>query len=562
MREGTINPKGQSGMLKRIVTRTYIILVFGIAFLTIFVGLVLYSNSCSDIQLENTIYLNQYRLGSKALTAAVQSYAVTGDSAYYDAYMKELNIDKNRDIAWAGLEENGLEADEWKMLEDISSMSNGLVPLEEQAMESVTAGDTQSARDYVFGTEYMNTIDKINSETESCINSIQERMNKKKSIITGAMIVSMIAFLAAVVLVVIQILITTNFATKELLLPIVKVSDLLKQLAQGNFKTSTDMKEDESEVGQMVASINFMNGNFTRMISEISLVLGEMGQGNYMVELKEEYVGDFIEIKDSLLKIIDNTKSTLAAIRDSALEIDSGSEQLAKAATDLAQGCTEQAGRVTEITGAIDELAKTMEQKSLDAGETVKLASNAGVVLQESNKKMEELKTAIGEISKCSEEIRTIIAVIEDIASQTNLLSLNASIEAARAGEAGKGFAVVAEQVKNLAEQSTQAAGETTKLIQSTVDAVEKGIAISDEAAANMLEVMTGAMESTSKMGEVAEAMKNQAENIRMIDGNIEQVASIVDNNSAASQETAAVSEEQSAHVQLMVQMMEKFKIS
>ena len=159
---------------------------------------------------------------------------------------------------------------------------------------------------------------------------------------------------------------------------------------------------------------------------------------------------------------------------------------------------------------------------------------------------MQELKVAIGEISKCSEEIRSIIQVIEDIASQTNLLSLNASIEAARAGEAGRGFAVVAEQVKNLAEQSTEAAGETTKLIESTIDAVNKGIAIAEETEASM---------------DMAQALQAEVSSVQQIDENITHVAGIVDNNSASSQETAAVSEEQSAQVHTMLQLMHQFQI-
>ena len=174
---------------------------------------------------------------------------------------------------------------------------------------------------------------------------------------------------------------------------------------------------------------------------------------------------------------------------------------------------------------------------------------------------MQELKGAIGEISKCSEQIGTIIGAIEDIASQTNLLSLNAAIEAARAGEAGKGFAVVAEQVKNLAEESGKAARRTTELIGTTIEAVEKGIAIADETAENMDQVMDGAREATERMGEIAKMLVRDVEHMQEVNASITQVSAVVDNNSATSQETAAVSEQQKAQVETMVALMDKFEI-
>ena len=428
-------------------------------------------------------------------------------------------------------------------------------------MEAVQSGDTKTAQDLVFGAEYEDTVRQISENTDTCIKNIESRMNKKQSALSFAMMLSMVLFVAAFVLLVRQIQVVMRFSQKELLRPIVKVSQMLRELAGGNFQTTTDLKEDGSEVGTMVAAINFMNRNFSKMVTEISTVLGSMGQGNYNVELKEQYVGEFVGIKDSMTKIIADTKHTLTTIRTAANEIDGGSEQLAQAASDLAEGCTVQASSVSEVSEAINEVARLMEEKTVEAQETVRISSNAGEVLVESNQKMQELKAAIGEINTCSEEIRTIIGVIEDIADQTNLLSLNASIEAARAGEAGKGFAVVAEQVKNLAEQSTQAAGQTTKLIQSTIDAVAKGMAISDEAAENMSQVMVGAKKATDKMSEMAASMQQEALSLSNINENVSKVAQIVDNNSAASEETAAVSQEQTAQVQTMVQMMDQFEI-
>lgn len=556
-----VNPRGQSGMLQRISQKTYVIVYAGIIFLLIFIGLYAYSNQSHSEQLENTVFLNQYRLGSKILTASVQSYAVTGIQDYYDNYFKELNEDKNRDIAWQGLQDNHLKEDEWATLQQIADMSNGLVPLEEEAMDAVAAGDLQTAQDAVFGTTYEDTVAQISSLTDDCINKIQNRMQRKQSVLNIIMLISIFAFTVSFIVIVEQIKKIMQFSRRELLLPIIKVSDLVKNLAQGNFQNETDMREDESEVGIMIASINFMNQNFTKMISEISNVLDKMGNGNYTVSLQEQYVGDFIAIKDSMEKIIEDTRHTLTTIRNSANEIGGGSEQLANAATDLAEGCTTQAAQVSEVSEAVDHMAKIMEEKAKDAADAVSLSTHAGEVLMESNAKMQELEEAISEINHCSDQIRDIIGVIEDIASQTSLLSLNASIEAARAGDAGRGFAVVAEQVKNLAEQSTQAAGETTKLIENTVQAVEKGITISDEAVANMNDVMVSAKEATDKMSEMAETMRRESDSMRSINDSVSKVAEIVDSNSAASEETAAVSEEQTAQVQTMVQMMDQFEI-
>ena len=559
--ELTMNPNGQAAMMKKMVRDTYRIVGVGIVCLSLFVGANISLTMVSDQQLQNTMYLDQYRLGSKTLTSEVQSYAVTGDQTYYDGYMKELNEDKNRDVAWAGLQENGLKDSEWEELEHIAELSDGLVPIEEEAMEKAANGDTEGATALVFGDTYESTVQEINSTTDSCISDIQKRMSNKQELLNIIMLVCMLAFIASFVAIVRRIAKTVQFARQELLVPIVKVSEQMEELAQGRFENKIDLQADDSEVGKMVGAILFMNDNFRKMISEISDVLGKMANGNYLVEPQEEYVGEFVEIKDSMYKIIESTKKALSSIQEAAKEIDAGSEQLAQAATDLAEGCTVQSGQVSDVSEMVDRIAESMKEKTKEAQVTAQISQQAGNVLLESNEKMQELKEAIGEISRRSEEIKTIIGAIEDIANQTNLLSLNASIEAARAGEAGKGFAVVAEQVKNLAEQSTQAAGETTKLIEDTIEAVEKGILIADQAAENMSEVMGGAKEATEKMSDMAVALQKEAESIQQIDENISRVAEIVDNNSAASQETAAVSEEQTAQVQMMVQIMEQFEI-
>lgn len=257
---------------------------------------------------------------------------------------------------------------------------------------------------------------------------------------------------------------------------------------------------------------------------------------------------------------MEKMRETLTTLKEVSVQIDSGSEQLAFAAEDLAQGSTDQAGQVTELVSAFESMTESMESNVEKTRESVVLASQAAEALSQGNDKMQELKTAIGDISRCSEQIGTIIGAIEDIASQTNLLSLNAAIEAARAGEAGKGFAVVAEQVKNLAEESAKAAGKTTKLIETAISAVNSGIAIADETAADMDKVMSSASVATERMGEVAQILQSDVERMRQVRANLQQVSAVVDNNSATSQETAAVSEEQKAQVESMVQLMSRFE--
>ena len=321
------------------------------------------------------------------------------------------------------------------------------------------------------------------------------------------------------------------------------------------------LKADDSEVGIMVSAIQFMKENLVKIIGEITNVLGQMGDGNYDIALEQNYVGEFSAIRESFYKISEEIRHTLHTLRDMSEQIKGGSLQLADAASNLAEASTVQATTVSDLSVLTENLYSDMNKNSTDARECVEIASQAGETLMVGNGKMQELKEAVNEIRKCSEEINAIIGAIEDIATQTNLLSLNAAIEAARAGEAGRGFAVVAEQVKNLAEESARSAGETTRLIEMTVSAVERGIGIADETADNMGQVMEGAKLATEKMSQISDVLELNVQYMKKIDEDLGHISEAVDNNAATSEETAAISEEQSGQVELMVGLMDKFVI-
>ncbi|MFG6347142.1 MAG: HAMP domain-containing protein [Lachnospiraceae bacterium] len=560
-RNRLIKDKGQGAALRRLVKHAILTVATGVIFLVLTIGVNLISSNAQSEQLNATKALNQYRNGSKSLTYSVQSYAVTGNKSYYDAYMKELNEDQSREKALEILKGINITSSEWEELNNISGLSEGLVPLEEEALESASGGDTETACGYVFSDEYEDTISQISLLTDDVIDKIQDRNSNKRTILNIIMIVIQVLFIGAFVFIVNDILKIIRFAREELLVPVEKVALQMAELADGNFKVPFDLKEDESEVGSMVASINFMKRNITGMVREISDTLEQMSNGDYNINIQQEYVGEFVQIKDSFISIGEKMRKTLYTIREVSGHIDNGSEQLACAAEDLAEGCTAQAMQVAELVNIIGGMTDSMESNASAASDSVGIAAMAGESLQAGNQKMHELIDAISEISKCSEQIGSIIGDIEDIASQTNLLSLNAAIEAARAGEAGKGFAVVAEQVKSLAEESAKAAGRTTTLIETTIEAVDKGISIANETASNMSEVMDGAREATQKMGQIASMLQQDVKRMHEVNDNISQVSAVVDNNSATSEETAAISQEQNQQVEAMVSLMDQFVI-
>ncbi len=555
-----LRKNSQEAQLRELVRHAFMVVGAGIVLLLGSAVFNLVLSNMQTVQLNAALALDQYRVGSKTLTYDVRSYAVTGDQKYCDAYWKELNEDQHREKAREALKKCGLTSQEWTSLDEIASLSEHLVPLEEQALEAAGKGDLAGAQASVFTSEYGDAVDRINAQTDETIQKINDRKSGQQKILKAMQILLAVLLMISFALIVWHIVKIIRFATSELLEPIKKVSDQMAALADGDFSEPLDLKEDDSEVGSMVTAIAFMKHNLLHMIQEISDVLEQMGNGDYNISLQQEYVGEFIKIRESLTVIIGKMRETLTTLKEVSVQIDSGSEQLAFAAEDLAEGSTDQAGQVSELVKTFEEMTQTMERNVEKAQESVEIASRAGATLAQGNTKMQELKKAIGEISRCSEQIGTIIGTIEDIASQTNLLSLNAAIEAARAGEAGKGFAVVADQVKSLAEESARAAGETTKLIETAIAAVDSGIAIADQTAQNMDAVMADASDATETMSQIAVMLQNDVEHMRHVRGNLQQVSAVVDNNSATSQETAAVSEEQKAQVEAMVELMDHFK--
>ena len=531
----------------------------------VLIGLIIFNlktQSRYNTQEDLTDYAIQYKTGSQNLTNAVRSYAVTGNIDYYNAYYQELNVDKNRDNALSKLQEIGLTKEEQSYIDQISQTSNNLVPLEEAAMKAVQEGRMEDAREAVYGQEYEASLLIINSLTDTFIESMKERIHK------GVLVMGVIALIFdAICFIVLGIVIFTviknlKYIKKELISPILIVERQMDYIANGNLSTEFELEVNDSEIGLLAKSIHNTKDILKRVIGEISSTLKEMAKGRFDLTLHENYIGELSEIKQSFEEIFDELNDTFYQIQTAANHVNESSSQMAEAAQDLAEGTTNQASVVEEILASMNTIEDTIEEDAKEAKKSADVIADIGDSLGKSYEMLIHLKNIIDEMNKSSEQIGGIINTINDIASETDLLALNAAIEAARAGEAGKSFAVVAEQVKNLANASSEAAQNTTVLIESSLQLIQEGTKMAEVTAMDLNEVMSNTKESVNRMVSIAESSQIKITQIREVTEGVNQIAVVVEMNSATAEETAASSQEQSSQAEILRNMIERFKIN
>lgn len=552
----------QSVKVKKITVVTISLLI---AEAIVLIGLIIFNlktQSRYNTQEDLTDYAIQYKTGSQNLTNAVRSYAVTGNIDYYNAYNQELNVDKNRDNALSKLQEIGLTKEEQSYIDQISQTSNNLVPLEEAAMKAVQEGRMEDAREAVYGQEYEASLLIINSLTDTFIESMKERIHK------GVLVMGVIALIFdAICFIVLGIVIFTvirnlKYIKKELISPILIVERQMDYIANGNLSTEFELEVNDSEIGLLAKSIHNTKDILKSVIGEISSTLKEMAKGRFDLTLHENYIGELSEIKQSFEEIFDELNDTFYQIQTAANHVNESSSQMAEAAQDLAEGTTNQASVVEEILASMNTIEDTIEEDAKEAKKSADVIADIGNSLGKSYEMLIHLKNIIDEMNKSSEQIGGIINTINDIASETDLLALNAAIEAARAGEAGKSFAVVAEQVKNLANASSEAAQNTTVLIESSLQLIQEGTKMAEVTAMDLNEVMSNTKESVNRMASIAESSQIKITQIREVTEGVNQIAVVVEMNSATAEETAASSQEQSSQAEILRNMIERFKIN
>ena len=349
---------------------------------------------------------------------------------------------------------------------------------------------------------------------------------------------------------------------RSIVAPVGQVHRALNGFSEGKLDINVDY-ESRNELGEMCNALRTSQEVLGECIGDICRLLEEMGKGNFDVRTKDEniYVGALSSILASVRAINSSLSDALVQIDQSAEQVTAGAEQVSTGAQALAQGATEQASAVEELSATIADISNNSRKNAQNSEEAMRHSQDAGRQVTESAKYMEQMVQAMEKISVSSEEIGKIIATIENIAFQTNILALNAAVEAARAGSAGKGFAVVADEVRNLASKSDEAAKATKDLIERSIESVKEGNDIVKSVSESLDKTVASSSQVVEAIQMITQAAAEEAEAITQVTEGIDQISSVVQTNSATSEESAAASEELSSQASLMKSLMSKFRL-
>ena len=425
--------------------------------------------------------------------------------------------------------------------------------------ELAVTNQDEAATDLLL-TQGKPTLKKLTDAVEGLIdlnvnvgNSVSARLQIQTYIIIGVMILVIIA----------AVLISSKFAkiiARLLSEPISKVHEASLQLVSGDLNITVE-KMYPDEIGDMADSFRNAADTIKTYIDDLNRGLGEVANGNFNIAPEADFRGDFSALKDALQTIIVSLSDTLRKIHESSESVSLGATQMAESAQTLAEGATDQAASVEELTATIQNITNAVVNTSDKANKSHQDAMEFEIEAGKSNEDIRELTAAMRRINDTSKQIANIIAEIEDIASQTNLLSLNASIEAARAGEAGKGFAVVADQIGKLAADSATAAVNTRKLIENSIHEIEIGNEITEKTTSAIEVVINGIKTLAQSTREISDLSETQADSMKQLEMGVEQIAEVIQNNSAAAQQTSATSEELSAQATTLEELVNQFNL-
>ena len=473
----------------------------------------------------------------------IQGYVQFGEKKYYDNYWKEFNETKTTEVVIKRLKELKIPDELIKIVLDSTSVYEGLVALEEEAMAAVEAGDFEKARRLIFSSEYEAEMEKINTPIFEFIDkmdkSVAQDVEDSRAKLKGLIITITILVIIACGLIIYTFIVLIKRVSK-----LREVSNRLKELSnsEGDLTTRLNVHSND-EIGEIVSSLNSTLDNLHNMITDIN-------HTSHKVNISCE----------EFRKMTDIAKEGNEQIAATMQQMASGSEEQASSASHVAHSSSELNNYIdsfkldgSELRDSSEEILHITEDGSVQMEKTTEQIVIVNDIIKDATDKIESLGTKSQEISK-------LIQVINDIAEQTNLLSLNAAIEAARAGESGRGFAVVAEEIRNLSDQVGESVSDITRIVQDIQKETENMTSVllkgynEVEEGTNQIKTTGQTFESinekvvemVNKIQRIYDGLDEMSKNSSSINDAIDNVAAIIEESTAGTQEVAATVQEQS----------------
>ncbi len=464
---------------------------------------------------------------------------------------------------WATVAETCVTKEEKELYDEVTALVNQYWEAEQKAIDlgKSTDEDADLQAQQMMTDEVSPLYEQVYSLTADLLNANVNEGDSLEARLSAISIIFLIVIVAMIVFAMMQAMRMGNSIAKGIAVPLGELSDRFTTFAKGNLTDPFPVVDTQDEVADMINTANEMKETLKLVIADCGKHLADMASGNFDIrtDCPEVYQGEFEKLLLAMRDMKDQMIVTLRSIEDASSQVSAGSTNLAEASQSLAEGATEQAGAVEELQATITSITENIEKAADQAHESYVQAKRYADEADNSRVQMTAMVDAMTRINETSKNIENIISEIEDIASQTNLLSLNASIEAARAGEAGKGFAVVADQIRQLAEQSTKSAVDTRELIEGSLEEIAEGNKAADKAAASIETVVEGISKIAESSKNVSQVSRDQATAMEQAEQGVNQISEVVQANSATAQESSATSEELSAQAVSLDELISKY---